>query len=181
MELKQEDYTFAKKIVDETLDIDNDKIESHIIDSVKSFISDIDTSRMENRKHIYYFLQHITTLYLNYCLNGYKHFLNQDKIEKCYKGIEIVSKIKQSFTENQNFNFDSIHIPICNNEQSNLPETSKNKFRYKKIIKYSLIVIISAIFGWVSGQILGFSIATFLGKIGVLDIFLNFLNTISLF
>ncbi|HHX69478.1 MAG TPA: hypothetical protein GX708_15710 [Gallicola sp.] len=75
MKLTHENYLFGKKVVDDTLDIDNDKIKFHIRDSVKSFIGDIDTSIMDNRQYIFQFLQHISTLYLNYCLNGNAYFL----------------------------------------------------------------------------------------------------------
>jgi hypothetical protein len=101
MKLTQENLEFGKKIVDDTLDIDNDKIEFHIRDSVKSFIGDIDISNMGNRNYIFQFLQHISTLYLNYCLNGNMYFLSEDKIEKCYKSREFIVKIIKDFTESR--------------------------------------------------------------------------------
>jgi hypothetical protein len=101
MKLTQENYLFGKKVVDDTLDIDNDKIEFHIRDSVKSFIGDIDTSIMDNKQYIFQFLQHISSLYLNYCLNGNIYFLSEDKIEKCMKSREIIVDIHKDFTESR--------------------------------------------------------------------------------
>lgn len=98
MRLTQENLLFGKKIVDDTLNIDNDRIDFHIKTSVKSFIGDIDTSNMDNRNYIFQFLQHISTLYLNYCLNGNQYFLGEDKIEKCYKSREVISSIHKDFT-----------------------------------------------------------------------------------
>jgi hypothetical protein len=101
MELTQENYLFGKKVVDDTLDVDDSKIEFHIRDSVKSFIGDIDTSNMDNRNYIFQFLQHISSLYLNYCLNGNMYFLSEDKIEKCMKSREVIVKIIKDFTESR--------------------------------------------------------------------------------
>ena len=101
MKLTHENYLFGKKVVDDTLDIDDDKIEFHIRDSVKSFIGDIDTSIMDNRPYIFQFLQHISALYLNYCLNGNIYFLSEDKIEKCMKSREIIVSIHKDFTESR--------------------------------------------------------------------------------
>lgn len=101
MRLTNEDYLFAKKVVDDTLYIDKDKIESHIRNSVKSFIGDIDTSTMDNRHYIFQFLQHISTLYLNYYLNGHTYFLSGDKIENCMKSREIITIIHKEFTESK--------------------------------------------------------------------------------
>jgi hypothetical protein len=101
MKLSQENLEFGKKIVDDTLEVDDIKIEFHIRDSVKSFIGDIDTSNMDNRNYIFQFLQHISTLYLNYCLNGNMYFLSEDKIEKCYKSREVIVKIIKDFTESR--------------------------------------------------------------------------------
>ena len=99
MKLTHENYLFGQKVVDDTLNIDNDKIESHIRDSVKYFIGDIDISNMDNRNYIFQFLQHISTLYLNYCLNGNMYFLSDDKIEKCYKSREVIVNIHKDLTE----------------------------------------------------------------------------------
>jgi len=101
MKLTQENYKFGKKVVDDTLDIDNDKIEFHIRDSVKSFIGDIDTSIMDNKQYIFQFLQYISSLYLNYCLNGNIYFLSEDKIEKCMKSREVIVDIHKDFTESR--------------------------------------------------------------------------------
>ena len=101
MKLTQENYLFGKKVVDDTLDVDDSKIEFHIRDSVKSFIGDIDTSNMDNRNYIFQFLQHISSLYLNYCLNGNMYFLSEDKIEKCMKSREVIVKIIKDFTESR--------------------------------------------------------------------------------
>ena len=101
MKLTHENYEFAKKVVDDTLDIDDDKIEFHIRDSVKSFIGDMDISIMDNRQYIFQFLEHISTLYLNYCLNGNIYFLSEDKIEKCMKSREVIVDIHKDFTESR--------------------------------------------------------------------------------
>jgi len=101
MKLTHENYLFAKKVVDDTLDVDDSKIEFHIRDSVKSFIGYIDTSNMDNRNYIFQFLQHISSLYLNYCLNGNMYFLSEDKIEKCMKSREVIVKIIKDFTESR--------------------------------------------------------------------------------
>ena len=74
--LTYEDFEFGKKVVDSTLDIDNDKIESHIRDSVNFFIGDNDISDIDSRNLVFQFLQHISTLYLNYCLNGSMYLIN---------------------------------------------------------------------------------------------------------
>jgi hypothetical protein len=95
MKLTSENYLFGRKVVDDTLSIDDDKIEFHIRNSVKSFIGDIDTSDMENRNYIFQFLQHISSLYLNYCLNGNIYFLSEDKIEKCFKSRKFIVKIHE--------------------------------------------------------------------------------------
>ena len=101
MKLTHENYLFGKKVVDDTLDVDDSRIEFHIRDSVKSFIGDIDTSNMDNRNYIFQFLQHISSLYLNYCLNGNMYFLSEDKIEKCMKSREVIVKIIKDFTESR--------------------------------------------------------------------------------
>ena len=44
MKLEYKDYKFSKKIVDETLKLDDEKIEFHIQVSLKSFIGNMDTS-----------------------------------------------------------------------------------------------------------------------------------------
>ena len=101
MKLTHENYLFGAKVVDDTLDIDENKIEFHIRDSVKSFIGNMDISIMDNRQYIFQFLQHISTLYLNYCLNGKIYFLSEDKIEKCMKSREIIVGIHKDFTESR--------------------------------------------------------------------------------
>jgi hypothetical protein len=99
MKLEYKDYEFSKKIVDETLKLDDVKIEPHIQVSLKSFICDMDTSDYDVRSKIFLFLQHISSLFLNYCINSEVYFLSKEEIEKSYKGRDIIAKMCKDFRE----------------------------------------------------------------------------------
>lgn len=99
MKLEHEDYLLAKTITDETLKLDYENIEFHIQDSLKSFIGNMDTSNYYIRSKIFLFLQHISSLFLNYCINSEVYFLSKEEIEKSYKGRDVIAKMCKDFRE----------------------------------------------------------------------------------
>lgn len=99
MKLEYEDYLLAKTITDETLKLDNENIEFHIQDSLKSFIGNMDTSKYDIRSKIFLFLQHISSLFLNYCINSEIYFLSKEEIEKSHKGRDVIAKMCKDFRE----------------------------------------------------------------------------------
>jgi hypothetical protein len=101
MILREEDYQFGKKAVDATLGLDGDRIESHIRESVSSFSDRLDLSNMDDRHQVFQFLQYMSSLYLNYCLNGDLFLLSEEKIEKCHKSREVIVEIIKDFKENK--------------------------------------------------------------------------------
>lgn len=97
MKLEHKDYLLAKNIVDETLKTDEEKIELHIKNSVKCFIGEMDTSNYDVRHKIFLFLQHISSLFLNYCINSEVYFLSKNEIEKSFKGRAFIGQIVKDF------------------------------------------------------------------------------------
>lgn len=70
MKLEFEDYELGKKIVDEAMKLPDADIEFYLENSVEAFIVAGDLTNFEFRCKIRLFLGHLSTLFLNYSLNG---------------------------------------------------------------------------------------------------------------
>ena len=98
MKLEYDDYKFSKEIVDETLKINVEKIEFHIRDSLKSFIGDMDVSDYNVNRKIFLFLEHMSSLFLNYYLNGESVYnLTEVQIKKSRISRKIITNIIKDF------------------------------------------------------------------------------------
>ena len=99
MNLEFEDFEFSRKIVDQTIKIDDDKIEAHIQGTLLSFIGDMDTSSYDVKVKVIYFLRHISALFLNYCVNPEVYLVSEKEIEKSFKSRKIILNIIKSYRE----------------------------------------------------------------------------------
>lgn len=98
--LEYSDYISSKKMVDDTLKLDNEDILPHINHYVKCIIGDMDTSNHMVRNKIFYILSHVSTLYMNYDINGHVYFLSEKEISNAIKGRKIIGDISKDFREN---------------------------------------------------------------------------------
>jgi hypothetical protein len=100
MKLVHEDYIFCKDVVDKALKLDIGESEEYILDIIKrEFISDLDMSDFDNRHRVFLLLKHISSLFLNYWVNGAMYFLTEVEIEKAIQGSEIVARVVKTFRE----------------------------------------------------------------------------------
>ncbi len=100
MKLVHEDYIFCKNAVDKALRLDIEELERYILDVIKrEFIADLDMADFDNRNRVFLLLQHISSLFLNYRLNGAMYFLTDAEIEKASQGREIVASVFKTFRE----------------------------------------------------------------------------------
>ena len=95
MVMKEEDFILGKSVVDSTIGISTEDIDSHIRNNLSKITSELDLSVLENRRRIFDFLSHMSALYLNFCLNGHSYLLSEDEIEKCYKGRNVIVEVIQ--------------------------------------------------------------------------------------
>ena len=93
--MKEEDFILGKSVVDSTIGISLEDIDSHIRNNLGKITSELDLSVLENRRRIFGFLSHMSTLYLNLCVNGHTYLLSENEIEKCYKGRKVIVEVIQ--------------------------------------------------------------------------------------
>lgn len=99
MNLTVEEYQLGHDIVNNSLKIDDNKIETYIRDSIKSFIDKINMSNLQDRNKLFNFLQHISTLFINYDINHSIYLLSEKEKNKSIIGLKIVSKVIKEFKE----------------------------------------------------------------------------------
>lgn len=99
MNLTFEEFQLGRNIVEECLKIDDDKIEIHIQNSLKSFIEKLDLSKLGNRSKIFSFLEHLSTLFINFDINAELYFLGEKEKKKSVIGMQTVAKITKDFRE----------------------------------------------------------------------------------
>ncbi len=85
MKLEFEDYELGKKIVDEAMKLPDADIEFYLENSVEAFIVAGDLTNFEFRCKIRLFLGHLSTLFLNYSLNGGHYGLSELDTEKAFR------------------------------------------------------------------------------------------------
>lgn len=100
--LENKDYLLCKEIADQALKLKDEEIQFHIKDHLKSFIGDSDMSNYDVRNKVFLFLQHISTVFLNYCLNSNMYFLSDAEIEKALIGRKAIVSIIKGIREQLN-------------------------------------------------------------------------------
>ena len=93
LKLKIEDFQDIKKFVDNSLSLNEENIKSHIENNTNEFKSKLDWSNREDRNHLFQYLSHMKTLYLNYFINGNSYFLSKEEIELSEIGMSTIAKI----------------------------------------------------------------------------------------
>lgn len=99
MNLTQEEFDNAEKIMKATLKLNLNDIERHLNEAVASFKFNLDLNDIDDRYKVYTFLDRISTLFLNMMLNGDKYMLGNKGEEKAQEGRLVISKIFKNFRE----------------------------------------------------------------------------------
>jgi len=97
MDLTSEDYILGHKIASTTITLDSSEIDFYIQNSIKNFTDKLNMSNLEDRRKAYSFLRHISTLLMNYDLNGGIYLLGEKEINKAHLGAKTIIKIIEEF------------------------------------------------------------------------------------
>lgn len=93
MNLTQEEFSLARKIVEDCLKIDDDKIEYYIKDSLKTFIEKLDKYDFNDRNKIFSFLRQQSIIFMNFDINSGIYLLSDKERNKAIVGMKCVVKI----------------------------------------------------------------------------------------
>lgn len=99
MNLTYEEFQLGRNVVEDCLKLDDGDIENYIQDSIKSFIKELDKSKLDDRNKIFSFLQHQSTLFVNFGINSDIYLLGEREEKKCRIGISVINKIIKDFRE----------------------------------------------------------------------------------
>lgn len=124
MNLTEEDFYLSKEISEKTIKLKDHEVEDYINDSVKKFISSIDMSYFQNRSRVFEFLSHISTLFLNFNLNGDLYLLSEEQKERALLSRSIIYNIIQNLRDNT----DGIKYTTQENLRSILRNFEENQF-----------------------------------------------------
>ena len=100
MNLTQEEFSLARKIVEDCLKNDDDKIDSYIKDSLKPFVEKLDKYKLDDRNKIFSFLNHQSILFINFNMNSGIYLLGEKERNKAIIGMNCIVKIIKDLREN---------------------------------------------------------------------------------
>lgn len=93
MQLGKKDYKLIMNTVHSSLRIDLDGVERSIKDSLKVFIGDMDISDYDVRHKVFLYLQHLSAVFLNYCLHSNEYLLSEKEIKNSRKSMDVIRDI----------------------------------------------------------------------------------------
>lgn len=95
--LTQEDYSYAKVILDNSIRLDYQSFDSYLKMTLDDYVKDIDMNILTERMRVQSFFSHLSTLYLNIMLNGVQiYLLSEKEVDIAHRGrIIICDKLEE--------------------------------------------------------------------------------------